>query len=75
MAKGVGAKPVGERRVALDAGRVLTASVWRRDDIQPGFAAEGPAIVEQLDATTLVPDGWRFSCDAFDNLVLERAGA
>ncbi len=68
-------QPHGQRRVLLDAGREAMASVWRRDELPPGFAAEGPAVVEQLDATTLVPDGWRFGCDAYDNIVLERTGA
>jgi N-methylhydantoinase A len=68
-------QPVGQRSVLLDARRKVTATVWRRDDLPSGFAGDGPAIIDQLDATTLVPDGWRFSCDAFDNLVLERTGA
>ena len=31
--------------------------VYRRDDLTPGMAFTGPAVVEQLDATTLVPPG------------------
>ncbi len=68
-------RAIGERRILLDAGREVSATVWRRDDLAADFAAEGPAIIEQLDATTLVPDGWRFGCDAYDNIVLERTGA
>jgi len=67
--------PAGQRFVLLDVGRQVIATVWRRDELPSGFEADGPAIIEQLDATTLVPDGWRFSCDAFDNIVLERTGA
>ena len=31
--------------------------VYARDELTPGMAFDGPAIVEQLDATTLVPPG------------------
>jgi N-methylhydantoinase A len=31
--------------------------VYARDDLTPGMAFTGPAVVEQLDATTLVPPG------------------
>lgn len=67
--------PCGRRSVVLEPGRTPEAIVWRRDDLPVGFAENGPAIVEQLDSTTIVPDGWRFHCDRFDNLVLERTGA
>ncbi len=63
---------VSRRKVLLDAGRDIDALVWRRDDLTAGFAANGPAIIEQLDATTIVPDGWRFTSDGDDNLILER---
>ena len=32
----------------------------------------GPAIVEQFDATTVVPPGWQASVDRYGNLILER---
>ncbi len=60
------------RKVLLDAGRAVEAKVWRRDAFHAGFSAAGPAIIEQGDATTIVPDGWRFTCDDYDNLLLER---
>jgi N-methylhydantoinase A len=31
--------------------------VYARDDLRPGMAFRGPAIVEQLDTTTFVPPG------------------
>jgi N-methylhydantoinase A len=34
---------------------------------------EGPLIVEEYDATTLVPPGWRVRRDGRDNLLIERA--
>ena len=34
----------------------------------------GPAIIEQIDATTIVPPGWTATCDPYDNLIVERNG-
>lgn len=31
--------------------------VYARDDLRPGMAFTGPAIIDQLDTTTLVPPG------------------
>jgi N-methylhydantoinase A len=33
----------------------------------------GPAIVEQLDATTVIPAGWSARVDGFSNLILQKA--
>jgi N-methylhydantoinase A len=33
----------------------------------------GPAIVEQFDATTVIPPGWSARVDGLRNLLLERA--
>lgn len=67
------AKPRAPRGVRLGPHRSFAATIWRRDDIAPGWRAHGPAIVEQKDSTTLVPDGWSVRCDEWSNLVLERA--
>jgi N-methylhydantoinase A len=66
---------LGTRSVLLDAQRRIEAKVWRRDDFHAGFRAAGPAVIEQADSTTIVPDGWTFVSDDFDNLILERTGA
>jgi N-methylhydantoinase A len=67
-----GPAPRGVRRLVLAPQRVCEARVWRRDDLFPGWRETGPAIIEQRDSTTVVPDGWRVRCDEWDNLVLER---
>jgi len=46
------------------------APLYERDDLRAGDVIEGPAIVAQLDATTVVPAGWRATVDADLNLVL-----
>ena len=65
----------GERRVTLGPHRAFDAAIVRRDDIETGWRAQGPVIIEQKDSTTLVPDGWSVRCDEWSNLILERAPA
>jgi len=48
-------------------------TLYERDRLGVGVTLEGPAIIEQFDATTVVPPGWTASTDRFHNLVLERA--
>jgi N-methylhydantoinase A/oxoprolinase/acetone carboxylase beta subunit len=35
-----------------------------------GVAINGPAIIEQFDATTVIPPGWSGTVDAYRNLIL-----
>ncbi|MBM3608021.1 MAG: hydantoinase/oxoprolinase family protein, partial [Alphaproteobacteria bacterium] len=65
--------PAGTRRLMLAPDRVFDAKVWRRSDLAAGWRGSGPCIVEQEDATTVVPDGWLVRADEWDNLVLEKA--
>ena len=62
----------GERDVWFDAAAPVRTAIWARRELPPGAAVAGPAIVEQLDATTVVPAGWRAEVDGFRNLALAR---
>ena len=46
--------------------------VYARDDLRAGHALRGPAVVEQLDATSVVPPGHRLAVDRFGHLVVSR---
>ena len=48
------------------------ASVYERDKLDVGVMVYGPAVVEQFDATTIIPPGWRGRVDEHRNLVLEK---
>ena len=61
----------GTREVWLDAREPTPAIVYERDRLDIGATIEGPAIVEQFDATTVVPPGWHGRVDVHGNLVLE----
>jgi len=43
-----------------------------RGDLAAGARLQGPAIVDQLDSTTLVPPGWRAEVDEWLNIRMHR---
>jgi N-methylhydantoinase A len=59
----------GTRRVWFD-GKRHDAPIYRRERLAAGVTFDGPAIVEQLDSTTVVEPGDRVAVDAFGNLVI-----
>lgn len=65
---------LGERRVWFDRGGWVDTPVIERDRLPFGCSFEGPAILEQLDTTTLVEPGDRARVDAFGNLLIRVGG-
>lgn len=65
----------GARRIYFDGKTPVEAKVYERGRLVVGARMDGPCIVEQFDATTVVPPGWSAEVDEYRNLVLERAGA
>jgi N-methylhydantoinase A len=53
--------------------RSLPCPIYDRDLLEPGNRFLGPAIVEQMDATTLVLPGMSARVDKYLNLILEAA--
>lgn len=66
--------PVASRHVCFDGATQAATAIFDRDALDPGHAADGPAIVLEKTSTTVVPPGWRFQVDAYRNLILRRAG-
>jgi len=63
-----------ECRVPLfSGGAALDAPVYRRDVLRPGDVIEGPAIVAEANATTIVEPQWRAQVTPLNHLVLTRA--
>src|SRR5229473_814408 len=62
----------GEREVWFDGTHAVLSALYERDRLDPGAVLTGPAIVEQLDATTAIPPGWRATVDGFRNLVMSK---
>src|SRR5690606_15829093 len=59
--------PAGHARAWFGSTEAETP-VYARAELVPGDRLEGPAIVAQLDTTTLVPPGWRADVDGGGNL-------
>jgi N-methylhydantoinase A len=59
-------------RAVWDRDAFVSARVVARTALPPGSAIVGPAIVEDDDATTWIPGGWRGDVEAHGYLMLER---
>jgi N-methylhydantoinase A len=63
----------GERELFdIDADRFVRAKVYDRQKLMAGDRIAGPAVVDQFDATTLVPAGAIATVDDTATLVIER---
>jgi N-methylhydantoinase A len=62
----------GKRMVYFAAGSGTETLIYERDRLPPGARLRGPAIVEQFDATTVIPPSWHAAVDGFGTLVLTR---
>ncbi|MBV9168555.1 MAG: hypothetical protein JOZ81_00540 [Chloroflexi bacterium] len=63
------------RRPVYAGGHWTDAAVYDRIQLQPAMTIDGPAIVEQVDSTTLLLPGDRGRIDPFGNLIVRVAGA
>ena len=60
----------GRRSVRFPSGR-CTTPILRRESLSPGSTLEGPAVIEQLDTTTVLPPGFRAVVDDTSNLIVD----
>jgi N-methylhydantoinase A len=51
----------------------VACNIYDRAKLDAGNCIAGPAIVEQMDATTVVPPGWSARVEPYLNLILEAA--
>ena len=57
----------GHRSVYLDGQYVLTP-LYERKELRPGHSIGGPAIIEQMDTTTLIYPGQQARIDEYQNI-------
>jgi 5-oxoprolinase (ATP-hydrolysing) len=57
----------------FSGGRWHEAPLYRRQDLGPGQRIDGPAVIAEANATTVVEPEWRASVTRLDHLVLERS--
>ena len=64
------------RRVYIgNAGGWVDAKIYRRDALEPGFAAAGPAVIEEYGSTTVVWPGDRFDIGELHEIRIQCSGA
>jgi N-methylhydantoinase A len=66
------ASPVQTRPVWFRATGFADTAVYRRAALGPGDRIDGPAIVEQMDSTTVIPPGWRAVVAAEGSMLMGR---
>ena len=62
-----------ETRTVIFGREAIPTTIAIRDDLSPGATLEGPAVVEEATATTVVPPGATLRVDAFGSLVITAA--
>ncbi|HQR22985.1 MAG TPA: hydantoinase B/oxoprolinase family protein, partial [Burkholderiaceae bacterium] len=53
-------------------GRWQATPLYRREDTRPGDRVDGPAVIAEANATTVVEPGWQAEVTPLDHLVLRR---
>ena len=68
-----GAEPALSRGDIILGGGTESAVFADRASLPPGFAIDGPAVIEEPTATTLAPAGWRARVLDSGDLMVEKA--
>ncbi len=69
-------KPLEERDVLFEGNDdFILTKVYQRTDIKPGCTISGPAIIEQMDSTSIIPPGWDAYTDGFNNIIASYSGS
>jgi N-methylhydantoinase A len=65
-------RPMETRRVFFErSGGFVGTPIYRRAEIPVGATLTGPAIVEQLDTTTVIPTGVKATVDDYLNIIIQ----
>ena len=64
--------PIAHTETVFDHGKYPQTPIYRRESLAPGSRVAGPAIVVQMDATTVLPPGWGATVDGWGNLLAEQ---
>ena len=67
-----GALTASHRVRMYGAGTWHDAALYSRDALRPGDRIDGPAIIAEANATTVVEPGWRAEVTALDHIVMTR---
>lgn len=61
---------LGNRDVYVGKGRYLSFDIYRRDLLQAGNVVRGPAVIEEVTATTVVEQGQACKVDPYGTLII-----
>ena len=61
----------GATKPVVFEGKSCSTDFYRREALRPGNEIEGPAIITEFSATTVVPPDFRATVDAYRNLILQ----
>lgn len=68
-------EPIEVRKVLFDREeQYIDTKVYQRGELKAGTTVEGPAILEQMDSTTVIPPNWNAYTDAHYNLIATYQG-
>lgn len=70
-AAGAGDPVTGKRNVIFD-GQSLSTTILNRDAMPIGAQYEGPLIIDESSATTVIPPGYTATVDQFGNIIITR---
>ena len=62
---------ISQNSVIFD-GDVYPTDFYQRESLRPGNRIEGPAIITEFSATTVVPPNFFGAVDVYGNLILEQ---
>ena len=65
--------PITSRRAFFEVDEPIETPVYRRNHLAPGHNLCGPAIIDQLDSTTILGIGDTLSVDEQGNLIIKVA--
>ena len=65
-------RPAPDATVRMHAGRWLSAGLFVRESLSPGSLIDGPAIIAERNATTVVEPGWQARLTAAGPIELQR---
>lgn len=54
------------------AGKNVETGIFMRNELCPGTRFEGPAVIEELSATTVVPPGYSIHVDGYENIIITK---
>ena len=67
--------PFTTREVLFDREKdYITTNIYNRNDFKPGCTIMGPAIIEQMDSTSVIPPDWKAYTDGYQNIIVTYEG-